>query len=111
MGDQHPCDGAFDGCFEILGEAPALPNLGEGSFHHPAARPQNKALRGIAALDDFNRPSAFALKGLAQLVSGIATVGEDNRARRLSKDFEATIESALAVLIMRQLARAKNTPA
>jgi putative transposase len=44
------------------------------------------------------------------------TLGWINRARRLSKDFEATIESALAwlqmalaFLIMRRLARAKST--
>ena len=46
------------------------------------------------------------------------TLGWINRARRLSKDFEATIESALAwlqmalaFLIMRRLARAKSTHA
>ena len=46
------------------------------------------------------------------------TLGWINRARRLSKDFEATIESALAwlllalaFLIMRRLARAKTAPA
>ena len=46
------------------------------------------------------------------------TLGWINRARRLSKDFEATIESALAwlqmalaFLIMRRLARSKIAPA
>jgi transposase len=46
------------------------------------------------------------------------TLGWINRARRLSKDFEATIQSslawlqlALAFLIMRRLARAKITRA
>ena len=46
------------------------------------------------------------------------TLGWINRARRFSKDFEATIESALAwlqmalaFLIMRRLARSKIAPA
>ena len=46
------------------------------------------------------------------------TLGWINRARRLSKDFEATIESslawlqlAIAFLLMRRLARAKIGPA
>jgi len=46
------------------------------------------------------------------------TLGWINRARRLSKDYEATIESALAwlqtalaFLIMRRLARPKIAPA
>ena len=38
MGDVDPCDGAGDGRLEVLGEAPASAEPGEGAFDDPATR-------------------------------------------------------------------------
>ena len=58
MGDEDPGHGAGDGCLEILGEAAASAEPGEGALDDPAAGQHLETVGGIGSLDDFDRPPA-----------------------------------------------------
>ena len=75
--DLEPSLGAGDGCVELLRQAPVSVGPGEGLLDDPVAGPELEALRGVGALNDFQRPRADPLEGAAQFRSGIAAVGED----------------------------------
>jgi hypothetical protein len=62
--------------FEVLAEAAVTAEPCQCSFHDPAAGQDLEALCGIGPLDDLDAPSADAAQGLAQLVAGIAAIGE-----------------------------------
>lgn len=75
-GEEEPCGGAFDGPFEVFGEAAVSVQPRDGSLDHPAAGEQLEALCGIRALDDLQRPFAdFGERG-PEFVAGIAAIGE-----------------------------------
>ena len=56
--EERPGGRAFDGALEVLGEAAATAEQGEGSLDHPAPRQDDEALGGRGTLDDLERPSA-----------------------------------------------------
>src|ERR687891_100539 len=63
VGDECPGGRAFDRALEILGEAPAASEPGEGALDHPAPRQDDEALGGLGAFDDFQGPSAQRSQG------------------------------------------------
>jgi len=74
--DEQPCGGGRDGLFKVLGETAVAAEPSQRSFHDPAAGQDLEALCGIGPLDDLDGPSAEAAQRFAQLVAGIATIGE-----------------------------------
>jgi hypothetical protein len=76
-GDHDPCGGCGDQRLEVFGEAAVPVELCNGSLHHPAAREQDEALGGVGALDDVDCPGAERSEGCAELVPGLAAVGDD----------------------------------
>ena len=76
MGEEEPCGGAGNGGFEILGEASASAEPGEGSFHHPAAGQEFKPAGGVGALDDLNGPVADFGEATFEFGAGITAVSE-----------------------------------
>ena len=74
--DEQPCGGRRDGLFKVPGETAVTVEPSQRSFHDPAAGQDLEALCGIGPLDDRDGPSADAAQGFAQLVAGIATIGE-----------------------------------
>ena len=85
MGDEDPGDGALDGGFEVLREAPASAEPGEGSFDHPSAGQQLESLGGVGAFDDFEGPLTERIHGVAQFIASIAAVGEDVAQPRIER--------------------------
>src|SRR5882672_114503 len=75
--EQEPGRAAFDGCFEILGEASAAAEPGEAALDHPAPGQQLKAFDAGRPLDDFDRPGAAIVDRLLQLPAPVDAVGED----------------------------------
>ena len=63
--------------FPIFGEPPAPSQPGECPFHHPAARQDFKALRGIGPPDDFEGPFPHGGESGSQFVASIAAISED----------------------------------
>jgi hypothetical protein len=61
VGDEDPSDGALQGGLEVLCEAAASAEPAEGSFHHPPAGQEDKALGGVGPFDDLNRLLAEAM--------------------------------------------------
>ena len=76
-GDQQPGLGAFDGFFEVLGEASVAAEPSEGPLHHPSPGQQNETLGRIRASDDLQRPGAEFGQRSGELRPGVATIGED----------------------------------
>ena len=76
-GEEEPCLGAGDGCFEVLGQAAVAVEPGQGTFDHPAARYHFEALRGIGPLDDLQGPLTQPSQRVLEFRSGIGAVGED----------------------------------
>lgn len=62
--------------FKVLAEAAVAAEPCQCSFHDPAAGQDLEALCGIGSLDDLDGPSADAAQRFAQLIAGIATIGE-----------------------------------
>ena len=62
--------------FEVLGEAAVAAEPRQRPFYDPTAGQDFEALGGIGSLDDLDGPFADAAQGFAQLVAGIATIGE-----------------------------------
>ena len=56
MGERDPGGGALGGGLEVLGQAPAAPEPGEGALDHPAPRQQHEAALGSRELDHINYP-------------------------------------------------------
>ncbi len=77
MRDEGRGGGAFDGRFEVPGEAAASPEPGERPFDDPAAREHDEALGGIGPFDDLDVPAAEAGEPSRQLRTSKATVGEN----------------------------------
>jgi hypothetical protein len=75
-GEKEPVDGAFDGSFEVFGEAAIAVEPRKGSFDHPAPRQQHEALGLVGTLDDFERPFADFGQRRAQFVYGISAIGK-----------------------------------
>jgi hypothetical protein len=69
--------GAFDGRFEVFGEAAIAIEPGDGALDDPSSRQRLEALAGVGAPDDVEGPGAKLGEGLAKLAAGIAAVGED----------------------------------
>ncbi len=76
-GEEEPCLGAGDGCFEVLGQAAVAVEPGQGTFDHPTARYDFEALRGVRPLDDLQRPSAEPSQRVLEFRAAIGTIGED----------------------------------
>jgi hypothetical protein len=76
MGKEEPCGGAGNGCLEILCEAPASAEPGEGSLHHPASRQEFEPADGVGALDDLYGLFADFGEASVEFGTGIAAVGE-----------------------------------
>lgn len=74
--DEQPGSGGRDGLFKVLGETAVAAEPCQRSFDDPAARENHGALCGIGPLDDLDGPFADAAEGFAQLVAGIAAIGE-----------------------------------
>lgn len=74
--DEELGGGGFDGLFEVLGEAGVAAEPCQRSFDDPATGQDFEALCGIGSLDDLDGPFADAAQGFAQLVPGIAAIGE-----------------------------------
>ena len=75
--DEHPCDGAGDRGFEVLGESSAAAQPRECSFDNPAAWQKLEALGHVRTLDNFQGPCPFAFQRGAQFVARVAAIGED----------------------------------
>ena len=74
--DEQPGGCGCDGLFEVLGETAVAAEPGQRSFDDPPAGQDLEAFCGIGPLDDLDGPFADAAQGFAQLVAGIATIGE-----------------------------------
>ena len=75
--DEKPSCGAFDGSFEVLGEAAVAVQPCDCPLDYPAAWQKLEALGGVGAFDNFQGPCAdFGERG-AQFVPGISPIGED----------------------------------
>ena len=73
----NPYDGAGDGCLEVLREATATSEPGEGALHNPASGDDYEASSSVGSSYDFQPPVALAFEGFLQLVTGVTAVGKD----------------------------------
>ena len=76
MGEEEPCGGAGNGGLEILCEAPASAEPGEGSLSYPASRQEFEPAGGVGALDDLYGPFADFGEASIEFGTGIAAVSE-----------------------------------
>src|SRR3546814_9591418 len=76
VGEEEPCGCCGDGGLEVLGEAPASAEQGEGCFADPSSGQQLEAFDALWALDDFDGPRPAVGEGLEQLLATIDAVGE-----------------------------------
>ena len=74
--NEHPRGGRRYGLLKVLGEAAVAAQPSQRSLYDSAAGQDLKALCGIGLLDDLDGPFAYAAQGVAQLVAGIAAIGE-----------------------------------
>jgi hypothetical protein len=77
VGKEEPCNGAFDGSFEVLGKTPASPEPCECSLDDPAPGQELEALYACRSLDDLDGPFAKRSDGSEKLITAIDAVGED----------------------------------
>src|SRR5260221_3937937 len=77
IGEPNPGVGTGDGGFEVLGQASAAAEPGEGAFDHPTPRQELEAFDAGWALDDLDRPRPAIGDGLSQLRAAIDAVGKD----------------------------------
>src|SRR3984957_883095 len=77
MGDKDPGHSAGQGGLEVLGEPSAPTEPGESALDDPAAWQHFEPVELIGALDHLDRPAADLRQLQAQLVAGIAAIGED----------------------------------
>ncbi len=76
MDDEDPGCGAFERGIEVLGKPSAASEPGEGALDHPAAGQEFKPFGGVGSLGDLKGPCSQRDHGVAQLVAGIAAIGE-----------------------------------
>ena len=76
LGEEEPCGGAGNGGLEILCNAQASAEAGEGSFHDPASRQQFEPAGGVGALDDLYGPFADFGEAPIEFGTGIAAIGK-----------------------------------
>src|SRR5712691_367218 len=77
IGKKEPSCGACDRRLEVLGEAAAAAEPGEGALDHPSPGQELEAFDAGRALDDLDRPWATILEGGAQLRAAVNPVSED----------------------------------
>ena len=87
--------GAFDGCFEVLGQSAAAVEPGDGAFDDPTLGQDDEPM-GVAALDDLRGPGSGVgdrLGGFRPLISGVGEDALDERkgAARLPQNLAQTI--------------------
>src|SRR3546814_1314254 len=83
VGEEEPCGCCGYGGLEVLGEAPASAEPGEGAFDDPSSGQQLEAFDALWALDDFDGPRPAVGEGLEQLLATIDAVGEDRKSHRM----------------------------
>src|SRR3546814_13513610 len=67
VGEEEPCGCCGYGGLEVLGEAPASAEPGEGAFDDPSSGQPLEAFDALWALDDFDGPRpAVARKSVAK---------------------------------------------
>ena len=76
-GDQEPCLCAFDGSFEVFGEAAVATDPGKGAFDDPALGLGREVPDPLGPGDDLDPPPAELCGGLAQLRAAVNPIGED----------------------------------
>src|ERR1700760_2038259 len=77
MGDKEPSDFGSGRTLEVLGEAAASAEPGEGAFDHPASRQQLEALDALWSLDDFDRPRSAMGQCGDELIAAVNPIGKD----------------------------------
>src|ERR1700733_11093789 len=77
MGEEKPGGCGGNGGLEVLGEASASAEPGEGALDDPSARQELEAFDPRRTLDDFDRPWAAIVDGGAQLRAPVDAVCED----------------------------------
>jgi hypothetical protein len=77
VGDEEPSDFGCSGAFEVLGEAAASTEPGEGAFDDPPSRQQLEALDALRSLHDLDRPRSAMGDCGCELVAAVDPVGED----------------------------------
>jgi hypothetical protein len=77
MGEEEPSDFGCGGTFEVLGEAAASSEPGEGALDNPAPRQKLEALDPLRSLDDFDRPRSAMGQRIDELIAAVNPVGED----------------------------------
>lgn len=75
--DEEPSGSRSDGLLEVLGQSAVSVEPCQRAFDDPAAGQHLKALGCVGSLDDLDGPLADAAQGVLELVSGIASVGEE----------------------------------
>ena len=83
VGEQEPCGSTGDCCFEILGEAAAPAEPGEGSLDDPSAGQEFKSFRGVGAFYDLDVPFPDLFEASLQFRACIAAIGEDMLQQRI----------------------------
>src|SRR3546814_3177500 len=81
-GEEEPGGCCGYGGLEVLGEATASAEPGEGAFDDPSSGQQLEAFDALWALDDFDRPRPAVGQGLEQLLATLDAVGEEKAQSR-----------------------------
>src|SRR4030088_948531 len=76
-GEQQPGGSAGDGCLEVLGQASAAAEPGQGAFDDPSSGQEEEAFDAGGTLDDLDGPGAAMVDGGAQLGAAVDAIGED----------------------------------
>ena len=85
--------------FEVLGEPPVAVQPCQRPLDDPAPGQHLEAFRRIGPLDDRDGPFTKAAQGVLELVSGVASIGEDMaQPREAPDDFSQHQRRAVAVL-------------
>src|SRR5689334_9305550 len=77
VGDEEPSGGAGDGCLEVLGEAAASAEPGEGALDNPSSRQELESFDTGWAFDDLDAPGSAMRQGANQLISAVDPIGKD----------------------------------
>jgi hypothetical protein len=77
MDDEEPCGFGCSGSFEVLGEAAASAEPGEGAFDDPAPRQKLEALDAQRSLDDPDSPWPAMGERADELIAAVNPVGKD----------------------------------
>ena len=76
-GEKQPSQRAFQGGFEVFGEASVTIEPSKGALDDPAPRQNDKPQGGIGALDDLDPPPADFVERGIELGAAIAPIGKD----------------------------------